>query len=331
MNWYKKRQTNAKKQSKPEIKSELVSVYRQALLSGVPLSKLNEKVHRLSSRLQVSEVFENEDTQEKVSTIRRQLPLFVKLGAFSLPVLFIFVGLFLVGNAVVPLMQYYAVSATASSDVELLSPLPEEQLLDVSPTVITTTNAGRAAAYDDGTNPDGFTRPTFIDAQLDYTNLANWFSNADIAALTQQDGPVTEYILDIPKLGISNAVVSVGGTDLDQSLIQYPGTADPGSAGAPVIFGHSVLRQFYNPSEQNPRRYISIFSTIMTLSAGDEIFVTHDGVKYKYVMREKTEVKPEDVHILMQNYDSRQLKLVTCTPEGTYLRRGVIVADLVTQ
>jgi sortase (surface protein transpeptidase) len=39
-------------------------------------------------------------------------------------------------------------------------------------------------------------------------------------------------------------------------------------------------------------------------------------------------VKPEDVFILEQNYEEKTLKLVTCVPEGTYLRRGVITATL---
>jgi len=44
---------------------------------------------------------------------------------------------------------------------------------------------------------------------------------------------------------------------------------------------------------------------------------------------DKTDVKPEDTYILAQQYDNRKLKLVTCVPEGTYLRRGVITAELV--
>ena len=118
---------------------------------------------------------------------------------------------------------------------------------------------------------------------------------------------------------------------MNKSLIAFPGTALPGEYGAPVIFGHSVLRQFYNPNEKNPRRYNSIFSTIMTLKNGDQIYVTHDNIKYTYVVQEKTEVKPTDVYILNQKYDAAHLKLVTCTPEGTYLRRGVVTAQLVKQ
>ncbi len=123
--------------------------------------------------------------------------------------------------------------------------------------------------------------------------------------------------------------MAVGGTDLNSSLIAFKGTALPGNPGSPVIFGHSVLRQFYNPSEKNPRRYNSIFSTIMTLDIGDKIYVTSGGVKYTYAVSLKKEVNPEDVYILTQKYDAKQLKLVTCTPEGTYLRRGVVTAQLI--
>jgi len=167
-----------------------------------------------------------------------------------------------------------------------------------------------------------------LDQDLDFTDLTNWFSD-DLENVELSTSEFIEYTLDIPRLGISNAKVRVGGSDLNQSLIHYPGTGMPGQLGAPVIFGHSVLRQFYNPSENNPRRYNSIFSKIMTLEKGDKIYLTYDNVKYTYVVQGKTEVKADDTFILAQRVDVRQLKLVTCVPEGTTLRRGVITAQLV--
>jgi len=315
--------------SHPVDRQQLVSLYREALSTGVPLAQLDQKITRLTNRLTVTDQFEAEATDSRVSSIKKQLPLWVKLGAFAVPVTFLTVGAILVANAVLPLMNYYTQSLASEQTANLVSPIPPEDLIDVAPTVISQLGTGYATAYDDQSQP-GVERPTFIDAQLDYTNLANWFDEAQVAALTAGETSEAEYVIDIPKLNISNARVKIGGTDLDNGLIQYPGTAEPGKPGAPVIFGHSVLRQFYNPHENNPRRYISIFSTIMTLKPGDEIYVTFDGAKYKYVMKEKTEVKPEDVYILMQNYDGRTLKLVTCTPEGTHLRRGVVTAELVT-
>jgi len=176
--------------------------------------------------------------------------------------------------------------------------------------------------------------PEIVDVELDYTNLQNWFTGVDIPTLAtgkNSDGQV-EYTIDIPKLKIFGAKVVAGGTDLSKGIIAYEGTALPGEFGAPVLFGHSTNRAFYNPSEKNSRRYMSIFSYIMTLDKNDEIIISmNDGIKYTYVVQEKTEVKPTDVYILTQKYDSKSLKLVTCTPEGTYLRRGVVTAQLVSQ
>ncbi len=164
--------------------------------------------------------------------------------------------------------------------------------------------------------------PQVKDYQNDYTNLENWFSTNLIP--TPPPSKITHYNLSIPKLGIADAVVTVGGTDLAKSLIHYPGTANPGELGTPVIFGHSILRQFYNP-----KNYLSIFSTIMTLTAGDQIVIKYNGITYTYRVIDKLEVKPTDVEVLSQRFDGRFLKLITCVPEGTYLRRGIIVAQLI--
>lgn len=168
--------------------------------------------------------------------------------------------------------------------------------------------------------------PQVVATELDYTDLSNWFPSEQLPLIAPQEAK--KFLLSIPKVGIEAAEVVYGGKNLDQHLIQYPGTASPGDFGSPVIFGHSVLRQFYNPALTNPRRYISIFSTIMTLKKGDLILLEDDGVTYRYRVASKMEVKPEDRFILEQQLDSRQLKLVTCVPEGTYLRRGVITAVL---
>ena len=164
--------------------------------------------------------------------------------------------------------------------------------------------------------------PQVKDYQADYTNLENWFSTNSISA--PSPSKITHYNLSIPKLGIQDAVVTIGGSDLAKSLIHYPSTANPGEFGTPVIFGHSILRQFYNP-----KNYLSIFSTIMTLQAGDQIIIKYDGVTYTYKVIDKLEVKPTDVEVLSQRFDGRFLKLITCVPEGTYLRRGIIVAQLI--
>ena len=164
--------------------------------------------------------------------------------------------------------------------------------------------------------------PQVKNYQEDFTRLENWFSANPLPSPSQSK--ITHYNLSIPKLGIRDAVVTIGGSDLAKSLIHYPSTANPGELGTPVIFGHSILRQFYNP-----KNYLSIFSTIMTLQADDQIIIKYDGITYTYKVIDKLEVKPTDVEVLSQRFDGRFLKLITCVPEGTYLRRGIIVAQLI--
>ena len=135
-------------------------------------------------------------------------------------------------------------------------------------------------------------------------------------------------MISIPALNIEKAVVKICGLSLEKNLIQYPGTANPGELGSPIIFGHSVSPLFYNPSLTNPRRYTSIFTKIMNLKKDDKIIVEYDGITYTYRVTNKIEVKPDDTYILEQRYDARELKLVTCTPPGTLLRRGIVFAQL---
>lgn len=303
------------------MQAELIELYRTALKKGMKVSDIEKKINRHVKRLTASQVVEQKEDVYREDTVKKKVPKVVRVGAFILPILFLTIGLYLVGSAVVPILGYYVPGSRGILSSDLTSPIPNEQVMDVTPLVISQKQQ----------DPAEDTQVQIINEELDYTNLSNWFSSGSLPTLLESSpaSTIKEYTLDIPKLNIENAKVVVGGTDLNSGLVAYEGTALPGEPGSPVIFGHSVLRQFYNPSIKNPRRYVSIFSTIMTLQDGDKIFVTADGVKYTYAVNNKKEVKPEDVYILTQKFDVKQLKLVTCTPEGTYLRRGVVTAQLV--
>ncbi len=314
---------------KSVLQQELVSLYRKALIRGVSLDEIEEKIQKQVDRISVVDKMERDFEKKREQRVINRVPRFIRLGAFVVPAALLTFGIYLVGSAVFPIMAYYVQTSPALQTSSLLAPIPREEVMDVTPLVIDTSDHVASTI----SKEDEDIAPIIINEELDYTNLNNWFSSGALPEVrggqVQRPDITKEFMLDIPTLDIHNAKVQIGGTDLNSSLISYAGTALPGNPGAPVVFGHSVLRQFYNPSEKNPRRYNSIFSTIMTLKNGDEIFVTYDGVEYRYIVQEKTEVQPEDVYILTQQYDARQLKLVTCTPEGTYLRRGVVTAQLV--
>jgi LPXTG-site transpeptidase (sortase) family protein len=160
---------------------------------------------------------------------------------------------------------------------------------------------------------------------FDYTRASNWF--VDAASKEEFLAPnISHYTLTIPKLGIKDATVVIGGEDLSESLIQYPGTASPGKLGNTVVFGHSILPQFFNP-----KNYIAIFSTLPTLEKGDVVKVEYDGVSYEYAVEAMFEVLPTDLRVLDQEQRDSYISLVTCVPPGHPLRprRLVVQAKIV--
>jgi len=159
----------------------------------------------------------------------------------------------------------------------------------------------------------------------DYTKASNWFKDG---ARPKEFGQtkVAFYTLSIPSLNINEATVSIGGEDLAESLIQYPGTALPGKKGNAVVFGHSILPQFFNPED-----YLTIFSTLPTISKGAKIAVRFDGISYEYKVEDIFEVSPKDLQILEQNTSDSFITLITCVPPGHPLkpRRLVVRARIV--
>ncbi len=160
-----------------------------------------------------------------------------------------------------------------------------------------------------------------ISASVDYTNANIWYPTSPQKKIVTQ---VNSYTLSIPKLKIENATVTIAGDDLGKSLVHYGGTGLPGEYGNAVIFGHSVLPQFFDA-----KNYKTIFSTLPTLVVGDEFFVKYDGVTYKYKVFDMVVHDPTDLVALEQRYDDSYITLVTCVPPGTYWKRLNVKAKLV--
>ncbi len=150
--------------------------------------------------------------------------------------------------------------------------------------------------------------------QSDFSRASVWFPKKPPLNITWEESG--SYTLSIPKLKILNAQVIFGNDDLNKSLVHYGGTAQPGNYGNTVIFGHSVLPYFFNPKD-----YKTIFSTLPSLSEGDEILVDYEGISYRYEVEEMRVVDPNDVSILEQTFDDSYLSLITCVPPGTYEKR----------
>ncbi len=155
----------------------------------------------------------------------------------------------------------------------------------------------------------------------DLTNANTWFPTSPQKKVVT---PVNTYTLSIPKLGVIDAKVVIAGDDLSKNLVHYGGTGLPGEYGTTVVFGHSVLPQFFDP-----KNYKSIFSTLPTLKPGDDILVSYDGVQYRYQVYELVVTEPNDLASLEQNFSDSYLTLITCVPPGTYWKRLNVRAKLV--
>lgn len=221
-----------------------------------------------------------------------------RINKKHLPLFFLISGLVLFSFAVIPIIKFQLTYSTNLK--QILNPLS-------------------IRSYNQSSNILG-------DVTTDYTQLSNWFVNNSSNQLSNNlsnndDG--NKYYLSIPKLKIKDATVIIGSSDLKKSLIQYPQTALPGQLGNTVIFGHSVLPQFFNP-----KSYVSIFATLHTLKIGDEMDINYDGSQYKYIVSEMYEVKSDDFSVLDQRFDDKVITLITCSPPGTYLRRLVVKAEI---
>lgn len=202
-------------------------------------------------------------------------------------------GIIILTGVIYPIISYNATYGKNFS--ELISPLSETGINPYAKIAGVTT--------DNTYNP-------LRDPGKDLSQASNWFvggANSSDFSLSK----VEYYTIDIPKLRIENARVQIGGEDLNDSLIQYPGTAYPGRPGNTVIFGHSILPIFYNP-----KNYIAMFSLLPTLKIGDDVSVNYDGIDYRFRVEEMFEVGPEDVQVLDQDTSDSFITLVTCTPPG---------------
>jgi sortase A len=163
---------------------------------------------------------------------------------------------------------------------------------------------------------------SFEESDLDYTKVSTWFPSAIPQPSIKSQ--IFSYTISIPDLKIKDATVKIGAEDLNRSLIHYGGTGYPGEYGVAVIFGHSILPVFYDPTS-----YTAIFSTIPTLKNKAKIILNYDGIEYLYEVYDKVVVEANDVSVLEQHFDNSYIYLVSCYPPGTYYKRIVIKAKIV--
>lgn len=135
------------------------------------------------------------------------------------------------------------------------------------------------------------------------------------------------YIL-IPKINVKAPLIFAFGTGqkelnqaLNQGVVVYPGSAQPGATGELFITGHSSTYIW------NKTSYGQIFSLLDKLEAGDIVSVFYQGQQYDYRLTSKEILSPANTKILETR--SSSLALMTCWPPGTTLKRLVVRGELI--
>lgn len=231
---------------------------------------------------------------------KKRSPKLIFFSTFSLVL-----GVFTLLWSFYPVMAYQI--GTIVKKNQALSPLPESQLSGSLQNGMSIYNNNLA--------------PYYSSYLKDFTTVANWFPKQPQHLVEKKQ--TKNYLITIPKLGLTDLKVEVGGEDLSKSLTQYGNQVLPGEVGNVVILGHSTLPQLFDQND-----YRTVFTFISTLEPGDKIRVDMGIYNYYYLVKEMVVVSPNEIEVLKEESQEPMLTLITCVPPGTYWKRLVVKAKL---
>jgi len=110
-------------------------------------------------------------------------------------------------------------------------------------------------------------------------------------------------------------------TALQDGVVRYPGTAEPGDIGNVFVTGHSSYYLW------DPGRYKDVFARLHDLEVGDEFTIYWNQEVHHYRIATRKVVTPEETSVLDQPHDKKVATLMTCTPVGTTKNRLIFVAE----
>lgn len=132
----------------------------------------------------------------------------------------------------------------------------------------------------------------------------------------------------ISKINVRAPLVKINGTSqneinagLDQGIILYPGSAQPGQNNEVVISGHSSVFPWVKT------QYGQVFTLLDKLTAGDTVSIIYGHRQYDYLITDKEILNPSAVKVSSTNQAT--LKMITCWPIGTSAKRLVVYGELI--
>lgn len=124
-------------------------------------------------------------------------------------------------------------------------------------------------------------------------------------------------IYDVPS--IEEKAIQKG---LENGVVHYITTPNPGEKGNSVIFGHS------SSNILNKGKYKFAFLMLKSLDKGDTFIVQKDGKRYVYKVFNEFVTAPNDFSVLNAIEDKpATMTLITCDPPGSSSNRLIIQAE----
>ena len=153
--------------------------------------------------------------------------------------------------------------------------------------------------------------------------------------ITREIKPDTKEVILDSKFGLyitkiksnSSVIANVSPYDekeytkaLQTGIAHAKGTVTPDKQGNVFLFAHSAVN-FYE------RNYYDVYFYLLNdLKKDDEVFVSYEGVIYKYRVDEVKIVNRDNVEYLGKYSDEDTLTLMTCYPAGTDWKRTIVIA-----
>jgi LPXTG-site transpeptidase (sortase) family protein len=221
----------------------------------------------------------------------RQAPRIQQLGTWIIPGALMLAGLtFLLFNA----QAYFKVQTLAESNAAT----PGVYLASAAATPAPTPEVAAATP-----TPEVAIAPAVVPVKNGIPSNTLSFADFSISAPVIWDVPLNGDIY----------------TRLEKGLVHIEGTANPGEKGTVAIFGHSSHYPWAKGS------YKTVFAPILKAKVGQTIQVSKGSTVYTYTVSKVYVINPDQMSVLNSSNES-VLKLITCTPLGTSLKRHVVEA-----
>ncbi len=128
-------------------------------------------------------------------------------------------------------------------------------------------------------------------------------------------GPEQATRIVIPAIDVDAPVVEGDGwEELKMGVGHHIGSVNPGERGNMVVSGHNDV-------------FGEVFRRLGELGPGDEIIVYAGETPYRYLVRERRIVQPDEVSV-MESTTKATMTLITCYPYLIDTHRLVVIAEL---